>query len=219
MLNKFRKKILLLGLTAAVGCSTFGLTMAYMSDKDQTTNVITVGDVTVDLTETNWKPETGVNILPRTEVAKNPEVTNTGSVDAWIFLKVRSPKKNIITVDNKTKRKKPAADVELFSFTPNSKWELVSKTDKGSEVEYVYGYKDIVKTKEKTQSLFDSVTMVNYLEGSIDKKEKLTLPVEAMAVQWNVDKKDVGLKKIYDYYLNQDKHDKDTNTGRYDPSL
>lgn len=219
MLNKFRKKILLLGLTAAVGCSTFGLTMAYMSDKDQTTNVITVGDVTVDLTETNWKPETGVNILPRTEVAKNPEVTNTGSVDAWIFIKVRSPKKNIITVDNKTKRKKPAADVELFSFTPNSKWELVSKTDKGSEVEYVYGYKDIVKTKEKTQSLFDSVTMVNYLEGSIDKKEKLTLPVEAMAVQWNVDKKDVGLKKIYDYYLNQDKHDKDTNTGRYDPSL
>lgn len=219
MLNKFRKKILLLGLTAAVGCSTFGLTMAYMSDKDQTTNVITVGDVTVDLTETNWKPETGVNILPRTEVAKNPEVTNTGSVDAWIFLKVRSPKKNIITVDNKTKRKKPAADVELFSFTPNSKWELVSKTDKGSEMEYVYGYKDIVKTKEKTQSLFNSVTMVNYLEGSIDKKEKLTLPVEAMAVQWNVDKKDVGLKKIYDYYLNQDKHDKDTNTGRYDPSL
>lgn len=219
MLNKFRKKILLLGLTAAVGCSTFGLTMAYMSDKDQTTNVITVGDVTVDLTETNWKPETGVNILPRTEVAKNPEVTNTGSVDAWIFIKVRSPKKNIITVDNKTKRKKPAADVELFSFTPNSKWELVSKTDKGSEVEYVYGYKDIVKTKEKTQSLFDSVTMENYLEGSIDKKEKLTLPVEAMAVQWNVDKADVGLKKIYDYYLNQDKHDKDTNTGRYDPSL
>lgn len=213
MLNKFRKRILLLGLTAAVGCSTFGLTMAYMSDKDQATNVITVGDVTVDLTETNWKPETGVNILPRTEVAKNPEVTNTGSVNAWIFLKVRSPKKNIITVDNKTKRKKPAADVELFSFTPNSKWELVSKTDKGSEVEYVYGYKDIVKTKEKTQSLFDSVTMVNYLEGSIDKKEKLTLPVEAMAVQWNVDKADVGLKKIYDYYLSQDKYDKDTGVS------
>lgn len=219
MLNKFRKRILLLGLTAAVGCSTFGLTMAYMSDKDQATNVITVGDVTVDLTETNWKPETGVNILPRTEVAKNPEVTNTGSVNAWIFLKVRSPKKNIITVDNKTKRKKPAADVELFSFTPNSKWELVSKTDKGSEVEYVYGYKDIVKTKEKTQSLFDSVTMVNYLEGSIDKKEKLTLPVEAMAVQWNVDKSDVGLKKIYDYYLSQDKYDQDTKTGRYDATV
>ena len=219
MLNKFRKRILLLGLTAAVGCSTFGLTMAYMSDKDQATNVITVGDVTVDLTETNWKPETGVNILPRTEVAKNPEVTNTGSVNAWIFLKVRSPKKNIITVDNKTKRKKPAADVELFSFTPNSKWELVSKTDKGSEVEYVYGYKDIVKTKEKTQSLFDSVTMVNYLEGSIDKKEKLTLPVEAMAVQWNVDKADVGLKKIYDYYLSQDKYDQDTKTGRYDATI
>ena len=219
MLNKLRKKILLLGLTAAVGCSTFGLTMAYMRDKDQATNVITVGDVTVDLTETNWKPETGVNILPRTEVAKNPEVTNTGSVDAWIFLKVRSPKKNIITVDNKTKRKKPAADVELFSFTPNSKWELVSKTDKGSEVEYVYGYKDIVKTKEKTQSLFDSVTMVNYLEGSIDKKEKLTLPVEAMAVQWNVDKADVGLKKIYDYYLSQDKYDQATKTGRYDATV
>lgn len=203
MLNKFKKKLLLLGLTAAVGCSTFGLTMAYMTDTEQNTNVITVGDVTIDLTETKWNPDTGKNILPRTEVAKNPEVTNTGTVDAWIFLKVRSPKKNIITVDNKTKRKLPAADVELFSFSPNSKWELVSKTDKGSEVEYVYGYKDIVKAKGKTESLFDTVKMVNYLEGSINKKEKLDLPVEAMAVQWNVDKADVGLKKIYDYYLNQ----------------
>ena len=34
MLNKFKKKLLLLGLTAAVGCSTFGLTMAYMTDTE-----------------------------------------------------------------------------------------------------------------------------------------------------------------------------------------
>ena len=61
--------------------------------------------------------------------------------------------------------------------------------------------------------------MVNYLEGSIDKKEKLTLPVEAMAVQWNVDKADVGLKKIYNYYLSQDKYDQATKTGRYDATV
>lgn len=203
MLNNFKKKLLLLGLTAAIGCSTFGLTMAYMTDTEQATNVITVGNVAIDLTETKWNPDNGKNISPRTEIAKNPKVTNTGSLDAWIFLKVRNPKKSIVTVDNKTKRKKPATDVELFSFTPNSKWELVSKTDNGSEVEYVYGYKDIVKAKDKTVSLFDTVKLVNYLEGSIDKDEKLDIPIEAMAVQWNVNKADVGLKKIYDYYLNQ----------------
>lgn len=203
MLNKFKKRLLLLALTAAVGCSTFGLTMAYMNDSEQNTNVITVGDVTVDLIETKWNPGNGANILPRETVEKNPQVVNTGSVDAWIFLKVKSPKKNIITVDNTTKKKNPAANVELFSFKANDSWELISQTENDSEIEYIYGYKDIVKAGATTKSLFDTVTMVNYLEGSIDPDERLDIPIEAMAVQWNVDKADAGLKKIYGYYLDQ----------------
>lgn len=203
MLNKFKKKLLLLVLTAAVGCSTFGLTMAYMTDSEQNTNVITVGDVTVDLTETKWNPENGKDILPLETVEKNPQVTNTGSVNTWIFLKVKNPKKNIITVNNTSKRKNASATVELFSFTANSKWELLSKTESDSEVEYLYGYKDVVTPGQTTQSLFDSVTAVNYMEGSLGENDALNIPIEAMAIQWNVDKADVGLKKIYDYYLNQ----------------
>ena len=203
MLNKFKKKLLLLVLTAAVGCSTFGLTMAYMTDSEQNTNVITVGDVTVDLTETKWNPENGKDILPLETVEKNPQVTNTGSVNTWIFLKVKNPKKNIITVNNTSKRKNASANVELFSFTANSIWELLSKTESDSEVEYLYGYKDVVTPGQTTQSLFDSVTAVNYMEGSLGENDALNIPIEAMAIQWNVDKADVGLKKIYDYYLNQ----------------
>ncbi len=203
MLNKFKKKLLLLVLTAAVGCSTFGLTMAYMTDSEQNTNVITVGDVTVDLTETKWNPENGKDILPLETVEKNPQVTNTGSVNTWIFLKVKNPKKNIITVNNTSKRKNASANVELFSFTANSEWELLSKTESDSEVEYLYGYKDVVTPGQTTQSLFDSVTAVNYMEGSLGENDALNIPIEAMAIQWNVDKADVGLKKIYDYYLNQ----------------
>ena len=203
MLNKFKKKLLLLVLTAAVGCSTFGLTMAYMTDSEQNTNVITVGDVTVDLTETKWNPENGKDILPLETVEKNPQVTNTGSVTTWIFLKVKNPTKNIITVNNTSKRKNASANVELFSFTANSKWELLSKTESDSEVEYLYGYKDVVTPGQTTQSLFDSVTAVNYMEGSLGENDALNIPIEAMAIQWNVDKADVGLKKIYDYYLNQ----------------
>lgn len=203
MLNKFKKKLLLLVLTAAVGCSTFGLTMAYMTDSEQNTNVITVGDVTVDLTETKWNPENGKDILPLETVEKKPQVTNTGSVNTWIFLKVKNPKKNIITVNNTSKRKNASANVELFSFTANSEWELLSKTESDSEVEYLYGYKDVVTPGQTTQSLFDSVTAVNYMEGSLGENDALNIPIEAMAIQWNVDKADVGLKKIYDYYLNQ----------------
>ena len=203
MLNTFKKRLLLLALTAAVGCSAFGLTMAYMNDSEQNTNVITVGVVTIDLTETNWEPENGQNILPRTTVEKNPEVTNTGSVSAWIFLKVKSPKKNIVTVDNATKRKNAAANVELFSFQANDSWELLYTTETDGEVERIYGYKDVVSPDDTTESLFDTVTMADYLVGSIDPAEKLDIPIEAMAVQWNVDKADVGLKKIYDYYLAQ----------------
>ena len=131
------------------------------------------------------------------------KVTNTGSVNTWIFLKVKNPKKNIITVNNTSKRKNASANVELFSFTANSKWELLSKTESDSEVEYLYGYKDVVTPGQTTQSLFDSVTAVNYMEGSLGENDALNIPIEAMAIQWNVDKADVGLKKIYDYYLNQ----------------
>lgn len=174
-----------------------------MTDSEQNTNVITVGDVTVDLTETKWNPENGKDILPLETVEKNPQVTNTGSVNTWIFLKVKNPKKNIITVNNTSKRKNASANVELFSFTANSKWELLSKTESDSEVEYLYGYKDVVTPGQTTQSLFDSVTAVNYMEGSLGENDALNIPIEAMAIQWNVDKADVGLKKIYDYYLNQ----------------
>lgn len=203
MLNKFKKRLLLLALAAAVSCSTFGFTMAYMNDSEQNTNVITVGDVTVDLTETRWEPENGVNTLPRESVVKNPAVVNTGSIDAWIFLKVKNPKKNIITVDNTTKKKNPSANVELFTFETNDSWQLIDKTENDTDVEYIYGYKEIVPAEDTTESLFDTVTMVNYLEGSIDPNEKLDIPVEAMAIQWNVDKAEIGLEKIYDYYLNQ----------------
>lgn len=203
MLNKFKKRLLLLALTAATGCSTFGLTMAYMSDRNVIRNVITVGDVAINLTETKWNPDSGINILPRTTVDKNPQVVNTGSLDAWIFLKVKSPKKNIVTVDNTTKKKNSAANVELFSFQPNGTWELVSTTEKADSVEYVYGYKTLVKPNGTTQSLFDTITMVNYLEGSINPTEKLDIPIEAMAVQWNVDTENTNLKTIYNHYLKQ----------------
>ena len=184
MLNKFKKRLLLLALTAAVGCSTFGLTMAYMTDSEQNTNVFTVGDVTVDLIETKWEPANGINTLPRKTVQKNPAVTNKGSLDCWIFLKVKSPKK-------------------LFSFETNDFWQLINKTTTDTEVEYVYGYKDILEPNGTTESLFDTVTMVNYLEGSINPNEKLDIPIEAMAVQWNVDKSDAGLDEIYEHYLDQ----------------
>ena len=203
MLNKFKKRLLLLALTAAVGCSAFGLTMAYMTDSEQNTNVITVGDVTVDLIETKWEPANGINTLPRKTVQKNPAVTNKGSLDCWIFLKVKSPKKNIITVDNNTKKKNPSVNMELFSFETNDFWQLINKTTTDTEVEYVYGYKDILEPNGTTESLFDTVTMVNYLEGSIDPNEKLDISIEAMAVQWNVDKSDAGLDKIYEHYLDQ----------------
>lgn len=93
--------------------------------------------------------------------------------------------------------------MELFSFETNDFWQLINKTTTDTEVEYVYGYKDILEPNGTTESLFDTVTMVNYLEGSIDPNEKLDIPIEAMAVQWNVDTADAGLEKIYEHYLDQ----------------
>ena len=70
--------------------------------------------------------------------------------------------------------------------------------------EYVYGYETTVAPGESTTELFREVKLVNYLEGELDTEEKFVIPVEAVAIQWNVEQADAGLERIYGEYLKQE---------------
>ena len=65
---------------AAVGVG-IGTTMAYMTEKDEVTNVFTVGDLDVGLKEPEWDPDDGdgINMYPGYTVYKNPTVKNITS--------------------------------------------------------------------------------------------------------------------------------------------
>ena len=68
-------------------------------------------------------------------------------------------------------------------------------------VNFIYGYREIVKPGEKTAPLFESVTLVNYLEGELTASDILQIPVEAVAVQDHVCEPGAALTEIYEVYL------------------
>lgn len=93
-----KKKILALvtalTLVAVVG---IGATLAYFTDSDEATNVITMGHVDIDLDEPNFDPTPEgeekdnkiENIVPGQEITKDPTITVAGdSEDAYIRAKI-----------------------------------------------------------------------------------------------------------------------------------
>lgn len=76
----------------AVGVST-----AYLTDVETADNVITVGRVSVKLTEgPPFDPDptapTAIPVVPGSVVTKAPKLTNDGSKDEYVFLKISVPK-------------------------------------------------------------------------------------------------------------------------------
>lgn len=88
------KKIALMATSILVaGALAVGSTLAYFTDKGTATNIVTMGDVRIKLTETkNGDPvESGLtfnNVMPKDVIAKDPTVTNVGNHDAYIRCKI-----------------------------------------------------------------------------------------------------------------------------------
>lgn len=89
------------------GVMAIGGIMAYFTDADTATNVFTVGKVSLDLIEPNWDPENddldgdglldAYTITPEFEVQKDPQITNDGVNDEYVFMTVTVPYYNVVT--------------------------------------------------------------------------------------------------------------------------
>ena len=91
-----KKKIISLCLVVCLLATAIGGTLAYFTDTDnQVKNTFTVGNVSIDLTETNkinGEEVTGnafENLMPGTEITKTPVVTNNSSEAAYVRVVVR----------------------------------------------------------------------------------------------------------------------------------
>lgn len=182
-MNK-KKLITTLGALSLAATITIGGTVAYLTDQDAADNKFTVGKVEVELEEPSWEEEEHQDLQAGESVEKDPHITNTGVNDAYVYLEVQVPMETVITAaeDGTRENGGVAVNQELFTFTANKNWTQISKTESNGYMVYVYSYDKILASGESTNTLFDTMTFANVIEGQIDSREYI-VPVEAFAIQ------------------------------------
>ena len=191
-----------LAVTALASALSFGGAFAYLADTKSVTNVFTIGNVDVETKEPDYPgndSEEVKNQEPNQETKKNPFVTNTGTTDTVVFLRVRVPVATITPVLNDGS-KGTTGRGELFYMKQESdpvknhknhfhedwvelKAKEAGKDLQGDERTYVFGYKNVLQAEESTPPLFAKVQLRSFLEGEVDPEETLTVTVETIAVQ------------------------------------
>lgn len=170
-----KKKIFATAIAAiCLSLSAFG-TLAYFTAEDTAHNVITSGNIKIDLLEWADKdktvpfPEKGLSgAMPGSKITKIVEVKNTGSNDAYVRVRV---KKDIILAGKTDK--KPDTDLMILDFNKTS-WTL--------EKDGFYYYKKALKPGEMTEPLFASVKFDTKMDN-LYKNSTATVDVFAYAVQ------------------------------------
>lgn len=168
-------------LTGAICFASMGGVSAYLTDRASATNEFTVGKVDIDLEEPNWKPEEQKKIEPGKVIAKDPQITNNGVNDAYVYLEVTIPIAEVEAASEDGTRL-GKQEQELFSFKANKNWTRLSSVKKDNTRVYTYAYDAVLKPDATTDTLFDSLTFLNVIEGQLD-LQKLEVPVKAYAIQ------------------------------------
>lgn len=222
-MNKKAKAIL--ATASIVGVVGIAGIMAYLTDVDTATNTLTTGEVTIDLQEPLWDagtdandndiPDFAENITPNATVTKDPQVKNTGKNNAYIYLKVTVPAKEVITANaNGTLANNgEATATQLFTYelADNSKWVLIpgesganvnSTTNKVESYTYVYYYNEAVEPNATTDKLFTEVKYANVIEGQND-NATVDIDIQAYAIQSDNLPSGTTIPGAYTIYANQ----------------
>ncbi len=178
---KNKKMVKGIALAAMLAALAAGGTAAYLTDFETATNSFTVGKVDIELDEPNWKPDDNTKIVPTQVIKKDPFIKNRGINEAFVYLEVSVPVRNVITAAQDGTRN-ALAKTELFSYTKNKEWTQLERKAIGQNMVYTYAYNHILKPGEKTTTLFSTVTFANIIEGQLD-TQQLDMPVRAYAIQ------------------------------------
>ncbi len=128
-----KKKLIAVGMVAALGVTAVGGTLAYFSDTDAQTNTFTTGNVAIDLWEDFGDNDGLEELIPATGSAQNGTlkngiekevyVENTGSEDAFVRVHIAIPQ----ILDDGAETFDASANVLHFNFTKDSvapgKWD------------------------------------------------------------------------------------------------
>lgn len=150
-------------------------TTAYFTYEDTATNVITMGNVKIELQETaipngGGSPipfQDAIDVLPGTDVSKIVKVKNVGAQPSWIRISVE---KSIILADGVVGN----VDLSLMTYDLNTKYWI--------EKDGYYYYKGVLNPGETTEPLFTKVIFAPNM-SNMYQQSKATIEINAQATQ------------------------------------
>ena len=93
---KKKSKIIIIGslaLSLIIALFAFGATVSYLTDYERKDNVVTIGDVKIEIDE--GKYEDSSTVAAGSTLPKAPRIKNKGINDAYVFFRVAIPKKSV----------------------------------------------------------------------------------------------------------------------------
>ncbi len=170
-----KRKIVIISAAAVIAAASASYgTVAYFTSEDTARNVITAGNVKIELRENALSDdgtlvpfEDRIDVMPGCEVSKIVQVENTGSQSAWIRVSV---KKDIILAEGAAGE----TDLSLVSFNPD--------TEHWTEKNGFFYYNTSLEPGQTTEPLFTSVAFAADM-GNLYQDSKAELTVSAFAVQ------------------------------------
>lgn len=97
------KKRRILIIAAAAACAVtlvvVGVIRAYFTEVEVKENKITIGNISINLTEGSIDPETTYPVVPGSVVEKAPKIANDGNRDEFVLTTVTVPKAQVTLLD------------------------------------------------------------------------------------------------------------------------
>ena len=204
-----KNTVKIMTLAGILCLASVGGVSAYLTDYEKVSNEFTVGKVDIELKEPEWKPEENKKIEPSKVIHKDPQITNTGTNDAFVYMEVSIPMANVEAAAENGERLGKKVQ-ELFYFEAKDNWMQLSVQNTESPRTYTYAYKKILKPQETSEALFDTVKFLNLIEGQLD-GQTFEIPVRAYAIQTSYtggssDNLSEQIKAAYEKYVNQNKN-------------
>ena len=204
-----KNTVKIMTLAGILCLASVGGVSAYLTDYEKVSNEFTVGNVDIELKEPEWKPEENKKIEPSKVIHKDPQITNTGTNDAFVYMEVSIPMANVEAAAENGERLGKKVQ-ELFYFEAKDSWMQLSVQNTESRRTYTYAYTKILKPQETSEALFDTVKFLNLIEGQLD-GQTFEIPVRAYAIQTSYtggssDNLSEQIKAAYEKYVNQNKN-------------
>lgn len=206
--NKKRNIFLITAGCVFLAALTLGITFAYLTDNKDVDNVFTIGDVYLKIEEPSYPEDESDRIMVAySKINKNPMVTNTGTNDEFVFMKVTVPLEDVTLVDADGKKDDNGKiKQEIFKLISNSNgaetqgnisydpnWVFICDESTDNTHSYIFAYNKVLLASNnttadtvdrvKTEALFDEVQLKSFIEGEISENVVEKIEIEAYGIQ------------------------------------